>query len=156
MSKSLTGIEHSICRIKCNKTSDKILTLKPLERFPFQKRAIETETLETAKMALNLADIRAKLKSRAVWIGFTAEFLATTIFVFNVVGANLSWNGAVFSVHHTAATIGFSITVLATSIGHLTGGQINPVVSLSFITTKRIHPIDGILYICGQFLGGKL
>lgn len=106
-------------------------------------------------MTLNLPDIQEKLKSRTLWIGFAAEFLATTIFVFNVVGANLSWNSSSFSVLHIAVTIGFSIAVLAAAIGHLTGGQINPVVSLSFIATKRIHPIDGALYICGQLIGGK-
>jgi len=106
-------------------------------------------------MALNFPAVQEKLKSRAVWIGFAAEFVATTIFVFNVIAANLSWNRPTFSVLHIAVTVGLSITVLATSIGHLTGGQINPVVSLSFMTTKRIHPIDGTLYIFGQFLGGR-
>lgn len=97
-----------------------------------------------------------KDKFRRLWVGFAAELLATCFFVFNVVGATLmnpSWPAP--NVLHIAITAGLSTTVLATAIGHLTGGQINPVVSLSFTLTQRIHPIDGLVFVFAQLLGGE-
>ncbi|KAK3754467.1 hypothetical protein QZH41_006771 [Actinostola sp. cb2023] len=64
--------------------------------------------------------IKDKLRSRRLWVGFAAEFLATALFVFLVVGATLSWNTSP-SVIHIAVTVGLSIAVLAAAIGHLTG-----------------------------------
>ncbi|KAK3754466.1 hypothetical protein QZH41_006770 [Actinostola sp. cb2023] len=64
--------------------------------------------------------VKDKLRSRRLWVGFAAEFLATALFVFLVVGATLSWNTSP-SVIHIAVTVGLSIAVLAAAIGHLTG-----------------------------------
>jgi hypothetical protein len=106
--------------------------------------------------SVNPKTLKEKLRDRQLWVGFAAEFLATAVFVFMVCGATLRWSSSSPFVLHIALTVGLSIATLASTIGHITGGQINPVVTLGFIVTRRLHPLKGFLIIVGQFLGGKI
>jgi aquaporin PIP len=46
------------------------------------------------------------------------------------------------------------ITTLAFAIGDLSGGHMNPAVTVSMLATKNISPIRGCLYIVSQCVGG--
>ena len=45
---------------------------------------------------------------------------------------------------------GFTIMVLAHMIGHISGGHINPAVTLALVITKRIDPVKAVAYVGAQ------
>lgn len=49
---------------------------------------------------------------------------------------------------------GLAIGVMVTAIGHISGGHINPAVTVAALFTKKIKADLGILYIIFQLLGG--
>merc|ERR1719199_2292388 len=88
-----------------------------------------------------------------------AEFFACCFFVFfgagSVVGA-LSATGDAGPVEpvNYALSFGFSITVLAFSIADVSGGHINPAVTVSLAVTRNITGTRLALYIPAQIGGG--
>eukprot|EP00536_Pseudo-nitzschia_multiseries_P001838 jgi/Psemu1/182141/e_gw1.24.128.1 len=89
-----------------------------------------------------------------------AEFMATTLFVWSGTGAAVSsfkWvaggtddAAALISI---AIAFGFTISVLAYGIGHISGGHINPAVTLSFMALGKQSIVGGALYILSQCIG---
>ncbi len=49
---------------------------------------------------------------------------------------------------------GFAIAALVFASIGISGGRINPVVSMAFILCRSLEVLKGILYICAQFAGG--
>jgi len=88
-----------------------------------------------------------------------AEAFACCLFVFfgagSVVGA-LSATGDAGPVEpvNYALSFGFSITVLAFSIGDVSGGHINPAVTVSMVVTRNITVSRAVMYIFAQIGGG--
>jgi len=93
-----------------------------------------------------------------------AEFVATSTFVWAGCGAAVATNrwtekGAIFDAGAlTAISIAFGLTisVLAYGIGHISGGHINPAVTLSFMVLRLQSITAGILYMLAQFAGATL
>ena len=52
-----------------------------------------------------------------------------------------------------AIAFGFTISVLAYGIGHISGGHINPAVTLAFMVLKKQSIVAGLLYMLAQFVG---
>lgn len=87
-----------------------------------------------------------------------AEFLATMLFVFFGVGS-VNAGARVNSKEPIgySAAFGFTITALAYSIGDVSGGHINPAVTLSMaLTQKNFTWMRCGMYMVAQFLGGLL
>ena len=91
--------------------------------------------------------------------GAYAEFIASLFFVFfgagSVCGAlsATSDQGPVEPINYAVA-FGFSISILAFAIGDVSGGHINPAVTLALAVTKNITPSRAVLYVFFQMLGG--
>jgi len=98
---------------------------------------------------------RIKQEARAA----LAEFLACVFFVFfgagSVVGAVSATGdaGPVEPVNY-ALSFGFSITILAFSIGDLSGAHINPAVTLSLALSRNLTLTRAFMYIAAQVGGG--
>ena len=45
---------------------------------------------------------------------------------------------------------------MVTAVGHISGGHFNPAVTLGFLVTRRIHPINAVVYWIVQFGGAAL
>ena len=98
-----------------------------------------------------------ELRTKKFWTEFAAEFLATMVFVFLVCGSTLTWDvNSPPAVIHIAFTAGLSIATLALAIGHVTGGHINPAVTIAVMVTGKISVLRGIFYVIGQVLGGNV
>jgi aquaporin TIP len=51
---------------------------------------------------------------------------------------------------------GLAIGVMASAVGHISGGHFNPAVTLAFLVTRRIAPTLALVYWSVQFLGATL
>jgi aquaporin Z len=53
-------------------------------------------------------------------------------------------------------SFGLAITVLAYGIGDISGGHINPAVTLSMVLTRNMTPSRGLAYFISQMLGATV
>jgi aquaporin TIP len=83
-----------------------------------------------------------------------AEFVGTFALVF--VGA-----GSIVAVHGTNLTAialahGLAIAVMASAVGHISGGHFNPAVTFGFLVTRRIEPHLAATYLFAQIMAAIL
>jgi len=85
-----------------------------------------------------------------------AEFLGMTIFVFVSIAPACGLpavGGANAKVFQVAFTFGIAIFVLACTIGHHSGGQMNCAVTLALVIAGEVTPVQGVLNFIAQVLG---
>ena len=88
-----------------------------------------------------------------------AEFLGTMFFVFLGTGAVVAAVGGAggdAALVAIAIAHGIGILTAVAWTANISGGHINPVVSLAMIVTKNIKPALGIAYIVAQFAGAAV
>ncbi|MGC2420722.1 MAG: MIP/aquaporin family protein [Candidatus Acidiferrales bacterium] len=94
-----------------------------------------------------------------LWQKLAAEFLAVFAFVFIGAGSIcadqfLRAGGAAgIGVLGIAVAHGVAMAILVTSVGHISGGHLNPAVTVGFWVTKRMGTLDTLLYCVAQLLG---
>jgi aquaporin Z len=76
-----------------------------------------------------------------------AEFVGTFALVFIGVGAVIFSGGQLLGV---AFAHGLVIAVMASAVGHISGGHFNPAVTFGFLVTRRMDPILGAVYVVTQ------
>lgn len=105
--------------------------------------------------------------TRDVLRGALAEFLATALFVFIGTGSAASTglflernaplsNGEVARIMPIAMAFGVAIMVLVYAFGHISGGHINPAVTLMLVLINQCDLVRGVLYVLAQLLGATL
>jgi aquaporin TIP len=96
------------------------------------------------------------------WVGGTAEFLATFFFIIlgagTVVITGAITGGSLDISRLLAISLahGIAIMLLVTATANISGGHINPAVTISMIITKNITITKGVIYIICQLAGGTL
>src|SRR5213592_4768903 len=95
-----------------------------------------------------------------------AEFVGTFTLIFAGAGAVLSIDKAVGPALQSAPAIsvysgltlvsvalanGLAIAVMVSAVGHISGGHLNPAVTLGFLVTRRIAPSLAVVYWSMQF-----
>jgi len=114
------------------------------------------------------------LKTRRFWVALAAEFLGTMLLVLVACGscasvpfpptdppANLT-AGAMKHKYHPADLVqislafGLSVATIVWSIAHVSGGHINPGVTIGFLVTRKISLVRAILYTAVQSVGAVL
>jgi MIP family channel proteins len=55
-----------------------------------------------------------------------------------------------------AAAHGLAIAIMVTAIGHISGGHLNPAVTIGFWVTKKISTLDALSYWASQLAGATL
>ena len=93
------------------------------------------------------------------WRPAAAEFIATFLFVFIgagsvVVTANLIGGLDPSRLLAIAFAHGLTIALLVAATAHISGGHINPAVTVGAILAKKISPEQGVLYVVAQLAGG--
>ena len=76
-----------------------------------------------------------------------AEFVGTFALVFIGVGAVLFSGGQLVGI---AFAHGLVIAVMASAVGHISGGHFNPAVTFGFLITRRMETVIGVIYIVTQ------
>ncbi|MBI4202080.1 MAG: MIP family channel protein [Chloroflexi bacterium] len=94
------------------------------------------------------------------WRAAAAELIATLLFVFIGAGTVVSSSmlGAMDSAQLVAIAVahGLAIGVMAAATGHLSGGHINPAVTVASVVTRKIGLAKGGLYIIAQLIGASV
>ncbi|WP_159722476.1 MIP/aquaporin family protein [Enterococcus sp. CSURQ0835] len=81
---------------------------------------------------------------------YFAEFIGTFMLVFVGTGTVVIAKGSTLTI---GLAFGLTITMMALSVGSVSGGNFNPGVSLAMMIDRRLSVRDGIFYIIAQFLG---
>ena len=88
-----------------------------------------------------------------------AEFFGTFAVVFFAAGAlcadqylRASGQGSI-TILGLALAYGLTVGVMVTSIGHVSGGHLNPAVTVGFWVSRRLSTLETILYTAAQLLG---
>ncbi|XP_069899531.1 aquaporin-4 isoform X1 [Globicephala melas] len=95
--------------------------------------------------------------TQAFWKAVTAEFLAMLIFVLLSLGSTINWGGAEKPLPVDMVLIslcfGLSIATMVQCFGHISGGHINPAVTVAMVCTRKISIAKSVFYIAAQCLG---
>ncbi|XP_043546995.1 aquaporin-2-like [Chiloscyllium plagiosum] len=96
-----------------------------------------------------------ELQRPSFWKAVLAEFLGMTIFVFLSTGSATKWtpSGYPADIVQISLTFGLAIATMAQSLGHLSGGHLNPAVTLGLLAGCQVSLLRALLYIASQLLG---
>ena len=89
-----------------------------------------------------------------------AEFVGTFTLIFIGAGSICAdqflhaSGGAGLGLLGIALAHGLAIGIMATAVGHISGGHLNPAVTIGFWVTKKVSTVDSLLYWAAQLLGG--
>ncbi|XP_066595539.1 neurogenic protein big brain-like [Prorops nasuta] len=102
------------------------------------------------------ASMSTEARSLELWRAVAVECFATFLFGLVVSGAAASSaiSGSGLSVLATAIASGFTIAAIYLIFGHISGGHVNPAVSVSFAMSRRISALRAALYVAAQCGGG--
>jgi aquaporin Z len=81
-----------------------------------------------------------------------AEFVGAFALVFVGIGAIVNGSGLI----GVALAHGLAIGVMASAVGHISGGHFNPAVTFAFLVTRRIAPRLAAVYVVAQLAGALL
>ena len=83
-----------------------------------------------------------------------AELIGTFALIFVGVGSIIFAGSS--GIVAVALAHGLTIAVMASAVGHISGGHFNPAVTLGFLVTRRIAPSLAAVYWGAQLAGGVL
>jgi MIP family channel proteins len=97
-----------------------------------------------------------------IWRPALAEFIATLLFIFLGAGTVVV-TGGILQESLTSARLlvialahGLTIALLVSATAKISGGHINPAVTLAALVTGKIAPGKALMYIAAQLIGGIL
>lgn len=101
-----------------------------------------------SRMVTSLDDI----KSLRFWRAVAAEFVGTLLLTMVGCGSVVTWDddGKLVQI---ALCFGLSVATVVWIIGHVSGGHINPAVTVAFFVTRRISLARAIFYVISQCIG---
>ena len=101
-------------------------------------------------MATSLDDLRSLLFWRAV----LAEFLGTLLLVFVGCGSCIGWEDDYApSVTQIALCFGLIVATVVWAIGHVSGGHVNPAVTMAMLVTRNVSLARALFFILAQCAG---
>ncbi|XP_074646952.1 aquaporin-5-like [Tubulanus polymorphus] len=106
---------------------------------------------DRARLRSSLTD----LKDVKFYAAVLAEFVATAVFLFIGVSATFSWGPTVLQNDRmgVAAAFGFGIATMVWITAGLSGGHINPAVSLAMLVARKISLVRFVFYAAAQSVG---
>ncbi|XP_076456846.1 aquaporin-5-like [Babylonia areolata] len=105
-----------------------------------------------AKKPYKIVDVQ-ELKSLAFWRAVFAEFLAQILFVFLGGCSAMFTTAGNDKIIKIAFGFGLSIMALIQMIGHVSGGHINPAVTIALAVTLKISIARAFFYVIAQVVG---
>lgn len=99
------------------------------------------------------ATMKKEVCSLAFFKAVFAEFLATLIFVFFGLGSALKWPSALPTILQISIAFGLAIGTLAQALGPVSGGHINPAITLALLIGNQISLLRAVFYVAAQLVG---
>lgn len=99
----------------------------------------------------------AEVRTLELWRAVIAECLATVFYVFLVCGAYSPWTGKTLTQEGQltiSLVAGLAMAVLVHSFGQVSGGHVNPAVTVSLAVTRRVSPLRAAMFVLAQLGGG--
>jgi len=98
-----------------------------------------------------------RIATKDFWRAVFAEFFGCVLFLLCVTSVAMSWGNAADNISannvEIGIGIGLAIASIAQAVGHVSGGHLNPAVSLGMIVGGRINILQGLMYIVAQTVG---
>lgn len=104
----------------------------------------------TSKYSIGLEELQSK--EQRLWKSVVGEFLGNFILNFFASGACTQPEDGTFK----AFSFGFGIFMAITIVGHLSGGHVNPAVTIAMLMAGRVSLIRAIFYILAQCAGSAV
>ncbi|XP_013391336.1 aquaporin-5 [Lingula anatina] len=93
------------------------------------------------------------VRSLGLYRAMFAEFLGTLFLVLVSCGSATNVNN-MQSLATISLCFGFSVATIVWAIANVSGGHINPAVTIGFLVTRKITIVRGIFYFVSQMVGG--
>ncbi|XP_057300406.1 aquaporin-1-like [Hydractinia symbiolongicarpus] len=106
----------------------------------------------------------SEFKNKYFWRAVFCELLATTLFVFVVTTASINFGEAEMNIVNkmsvetirTSLPIGFAMAFLLKTFGPISGGHMNPAVSMGAYVNGDVSSPRATMYSAAQYVGGIL
>jgi len=82
-----------------------------------------------------------------------AEFIATFTLIFIGAGASIMAHAGASDLIGVALAHGLALAIMVTAVAHISGGHVNPAVTVGLWVTGKIETIRAAIYIAAQLLG---
>ncbi|KAK8789058.1 hypothetical protein V5799_021166, partial [Amblyomma americanum] len=97
--------------------------------------------------------------SSSLWKAMVAEYIGTAVIVLIGCGSCINWGSAEKPQGEATMVqiaIGFGITVasMVQALGHVSGGHLNPAVTIGMLFVGRVSLLRSFFYLCSQLIGG--
>ncbi|XP_004429055.2 PREDICTED: aquaporin-5 [Ceratotherium simum simum] len=99
------------------------------------------------------ATMKKEVCSVAFFKAVFAEFLATLVFVFLGLGSALKWPSALPSILQISLAFGLAIGTLVQALGPVSGGHMNPAITLALFVGNQISLLRTVFYVVAQLMG---
>ncbi|XP_056148789.1 aquaporin-4 [Lampris incognitus] len=92
------------------------------------------------------------------WRAVSGEYLATLVFVLLSLGSTVNWAAGQeqpppADLVLISLCFGLSIATMVQCFGHISGGHINPAVTVAMVVTRKLSLAKSVFYILAQCLG---
>ncbi|NWJ04929.1 MIP protein, partial [Crypturellus undulatus] len=94
-----------------------------------------------------------ELRSAAFWRAALAEFLGSLLYVLLGLGASLRWAPGPTGALGAALAFGLAQATLVQALGHVSGGHINPAVTVALVLVAQLSLPRALAYLLAQLLG---
>lgn len=101
----------------------------------------------------------SEFRSLDFWRSVIAECLASFLYVFLLCATHLTWTGSMFIFGPApnwlviAMTSGFAMATLVQCFGHISGGHVNPAMTIALAVTRKISPLRAVFYLVAHCSG---
>lgn len=112
-------------------------------------RPTTVRCLQTVRMATSLEDIT----SLRLWKGIIAEFVGTLLLVLVGCGSCINLGSDPPSTVQISLCFGLSVATIVWNIGHISGGHINPAVTLALLAARKISLAKAVFFVIFQLVG---
>ncbi|XP_064354740.1 lens fiber major intrinsic protein [Dromaius novaehollandiae] len=94
-----------------------------------------------------------EVRSASFWRAVFAEFLGSLLYVLLGLGASLRWAPGPPGALGAALAFGLAQATLVQALGHVSGGHINPAVTVAFLLAAQLSLARALGYLLAQLLG---
>ncbi|CAK9295522.1 unnamed protein product [Gordionus sp. m RMFG-2023] len=100
-----------------------------------------------------LPSFKTELCNPGFWRGALGECVGTMMLTFVLCATWISWEPIETDIVKISLSAGFIYTALIYSFGPISGGHLNPILSFSFLITRKITVFRGFIYVIAQCTG---